>query len=102
MSKVAPPEGDDFDGLHIPGGTVVGYSTFGLSRNKAVWGADADVFRPERWFEGTGEEIRGREGVLDLLFGGGRWKCLGQGIAYMELNKVLFEVSFFLLALVPF
>ncbi|SPO06076.1 related to pisatin demethylase (cytochrome P450) [Cephalotrichum gorgonifer] len=92
LSKITPPEGDEFNGLHIPGGTVVGCSPFGLSRNKEVWGEDANVFRPERWLEGTTEELREKEAALDLTFGHGKWQCLGKNIAYMELNKIFFEL----------
>ncbi|SPO04445.1 related to pisatin demethylase (cytochrome P450) [Cephalotrichum gorgonifer] len=92
MSKIVPPGGDSFRGVHLPEGTVVGYSAFGLSRNKEVWGEDADIFRPERWLEGTAEEIRAREAAVDLVFGHGRWSCLGKNVAYVELGKVLFEM----------
>lgn len=93
MTKIAPPEGDNWKGIRIPGGTCIGYNAFGLSRNRDVWGHDADVFRPERWLEGTAEELRAMESVLDMVFGHGRFKCLGQNIAYIELNKIFFEVS---------
>jgi len=92
MTKITPPEGDTHNGLHIPGGTRIGYNAFGLARNKDVWGEDAAVFRPERWFEGSSEEIRAKESALDLVFAHGKFKCLGQSIAYVELNKIFFEV----------
>lgn len=93
MSKVVPLEGDTFRGMHLPPGTVIGYSAFGLSRNKEVWGDDADFFRPERWMEGTVEEMKVKEAAVDLVFGHGRWLCLGKNVAYIELNKIIFEVS---------
>ena len=93
MSKIVPPEGDNFRGMNLPAGTVIGYSAFGLSRNKEVWGEDADFFRPERWLEGTKDEIRAKEAAVDLVFGHGKWLCLGKNVAYIELNKVIFEVS---------
>lgn len=93
MSKVVPPGGDTYRGMDIPAGTVIGYSAFGLSRNKEVWGEDADVFRPERWLEGTKEEMKAKEAAVDLVFGHGRWLCLGKNVALVELNKVIFEVT---------
>lgn len=93
MSKVVPPEGDRFRGMDLPAGTVIGYSAFGLSRNKEVWGEDANFFRPERWLEGTKEGLRTKEAAVDLVFGHGRWLCLGKNVAYTELNKIIFEVS---------
>lgn len=77
----------------MPGGTTIGWSTLGLMRNVKLWGEDADVFRPERWFEGTHEEIRKREMDMDLVFGYGKYQCLGRNIAYLELNKVFVQVS---------
>lgn len=93
MSKVVPPEGDTFRGMELPPGTVIGYSAFGLSRNKEVWGEDANFFRPERWMEGTEEEMKVKEAAVDLVFGHGRWLCLGKNVAYIELNKIIFEVG---------
>lgn len=93
MSKVVPPGGDTYREMDIPAGTVIGYSAFGLSRNKEVWGEDADLFRPERWLEGTKEEMKAKEAAVDLVFGHGRWLCLGKNVAFVELNKVIFEVS---------
>ena len=29
----------------------------------------------------------------DLVFGWGRWKCLGQSVALMELNKVVVQFA---------
>lgn len=93
MSKVVPPEGDTFRGMELPPGTVIGYSAFGLSRNKEAWGEDANFFRPERWMEGTAEEMKVKEAAVDLVFGHGRWLCLGKSVAYIELNKIIFEVG---------
>lgn len=36
------------------------------------------------------------EKVLELVFAGGKWQCLGSNVALMELNKVFVEVSMFL------
>lgn len=37
---------------YFPGGAVVGVNTWVAHYNKDVFGADADVFRPERWLVG--------------------------------------------------
>jgi cytochrome P450 len=59
-----------------------------------VFGADADVFRPERWIEAGGDERAEMRRVAELAFGYGRWGCAGKMIALLELNKVFVEVSF--------
>lgn len=96
MTKDVPTTGDSYNGLAIPPGTKIGYSAFGLARDRKIWGDDVDLFRPERWLVGeagnTEEEVRGREAALELVFGYGRWQCLGRNVALMELNKVFVEV----------
>ncbi|RDW65159.1 hypothetical protein BP5796_09851 [Coleophoma crateriformis] len=92
MSKLVPTGGDTIHGYHIPGGTAIGWSPFGVMRNKKMWGADAKIFRPERWFEGTSEEIRRKELDVEMCFGYGKYQCLGKNIAYIELNKVYVEL----------
>ncbi|KAI9733771.1 MAG: hypothetical protein M1818_007185 [Claussenomyces sp. TS43310] len=92
MSKVVPPEGDTLNGDFIPGGTKVGYCAWGVFRDKKVWGEDSNVFRPERWLEGSGDEIREKELTWELIFSYGRWQCLGKNVALLELNKVFVEL----------
>jgi cytochrome P450 len=93
MSKQAPPGGDTINGLYIPEGTTIGWSPFGLMRSEKIWGADAKVFRPERWLEGTPEEIQRKELDVEMCFGYGKYQCLGKNVASVELNKIYVEVS---------
>ena len=37
--------------LRVHPGVQVTVSNLGIGRNPALWGEDADEFRPERWFE---------------------------------------------------
>jgi hypothetical protein len=97
MSKQVGPRGDTFKGVWLPGGTKIGNCTWGLLRRKDIWGEDAEVFRPERWLEvADAEKLREMEGTVDLVFGFGKYQCLGRNIAFLELNKAFVEVSFFL------
>ncbi len=91
--KVVPPGGDTIDGKHVPAGTLVAPNFWATGRNTAVFGADADVFRPGRWLEAGGEERAEMRRVAELVFGYGRWGCAGKMIAFLELNKVFVEVS---------
>jgi cytochrome P450 len=102
MAKVVPPEGDTINGVFVPGGTNIGHNVWSFMRSTETWGHDATLFRPERWLEASPEKRRQMERVGDLLFGYGKYKCLGMNVALMELNKVFFEVcplSFFCLLL---
>ncbi|EXJ92137.1 hypothetical protein A1O3_00687 [Capronia epimyces CBS 606.96] len=92
MLKDVPPTGDTINGYFVPGGTKLGYCAFGLFWDPKLWGSDARVFRPERWLEGSPEEIRQKEANLELVFGHGRWQCLGKSIAQIELNKIFVQL----------
>ena len=82
-----------------------------MHRNKAVFGEDVEVFRPERWLlddgqgEGQGkgeseETIALRNRTL-LHFGSGSHTCLGKNVSFLEMFKLVpsflrvFEVRFF-------
>jgi cytochrome P450 len=102
FSRIAPPEGDavtvDGKEYFIPGGTMIGYSAWSMHKNnKAVYGDDAEAFRPERWIvdESVAEEkerLAHMIKVNDLVFGYGRWLCLGKVVALIEVHKALFEL----------
>ena len=49
--KSVPPEGDVIHGKFIPGGTAIGMNTGALVRSTALFGPDADIFRPERFLD---------------------------------------------------
>lgn len=93
-----PPEGDNVtlpggEVVHLPGGTSIGPSTVALHLDTEVFGDDAKIFRPERWFEEDKGKLERMQEVSELMFGYGRWKCLGQPVARLELSKLVFEVS---------
>lgn len=106
MSKVTPAEGDEVvprmagqgksggevKGIKLPGGTSVAMNLSGLLRRRDVFGADAGVYRPERFEELQGEERERMERDVELVFGYGRWGCVGKTVAFMEIFKVVWEV----------
>lgn len=94
MSKQVPPGGDTINGLFVPGGTKIGYGAYGIYRDKGFWGEDADLFRPERWLEVDVERRKEMDACLQLIFSFGKYQCLGQNLAMMELNKVFVEVCY--------
>lgn len=91
--KAVPPEGDTIHGKFIPGGTAIGMNTSSLFASKKHFGVDADVFRPERFTEASEDDRQEMERLVELCFGHGRYMCAGKPVAFMELNKVFFEVS---------
>ncbi|KAL2852325.1 cytochrome P450 [Aspergillus pseudodeflectus] len=93
MQKVVPPGGDTLGGKFVPGGTQIGYSAWGVHRNPKVYGADADVFRPERWLEVEDEEkLLAMNRTQELVFGSGRYACLGKQVALIEVSKAIAEI----------
>ncbi|KAG0649269.1 Cytochrome P450 monooxygenase lolP1 [Hyphodiscus hymeniophilus] len=95
MSKKTPPEGDMINGVFVPGGIDIGQCAWDVQRSKRVYGEDSPVFRPERWLEVKEEQLERMERSLSLIWGYGKYSCLGKNIAWMELNKCLFEVRTF-------
>lgn len=91
VSKEVPAGGDTFNGIFLPGGTRIGHNVYALTRHP-VFGADSDTFRPERWLEADLETRNEMEKTVDLVFGYGRWSCMGKNVAYLEMDKVYFEV----------
>jgi len=95
MPKMAAEDDTvEIDGkaVWLPRGTNVSYCAWGLHRSKDIFGPDADSFRPERWLEASGEQLTRMQKTAELVFGYGKYQCLGKTVAMMELNKVFFEV----------
>lgn len=95
-SKLSPTTPDTVCGMMVPPGTQVGANVPGVLRSQSVFGPDADCFRPERWIEAAEEEDDSRlnrmRSTLDLVFGAGKFQCMGKGIAYMEVRKLFVEL----------
>ncbi|KKY16825.1 putative cytochrome p450 [Phaeomoniella chlamydospora] len=92
MTKLVPPEGDTINGQFIPGGTEIGYNAWGTHHRKETFGEDAILFRPERWLEADPDQLRAMENSNELVFGSGRYKCLGHPVAHIELNKTFLQL----------
>ncbi len=96
-SKLSPPGGDTISGIFVPGGTQVGANVPGVLRSEAIFGADAQCYRPERWLEAAaaqGDEARLRrmQSAVDLVFGAGKFQCPGRAISFMEVGKLFVEL----------
>ncbi|KAH9908569.1 cytochrome P450 [Xylariomycetidae sp. FL2044] len=96
MERVVPHYGLDLpDGSSVPPGTLVGVNPYIIGRNRGVFGADADAFRPERWLRGdeeTEEAYRDRMvrwNAASMTFGGGSRICLGRHLSQMEVYKIV-------------
>ncbi|KAK4211556.1 Pisatin demethylase [Rhypophila decipiens] len=84
------------NGTVIPPGTAVGLNPYITSRNKSIFGPDADEFRPERWLQRKDEtaeawnaRLRVQRSVVDLNFGAGARICLGRNLGIVETYKIV-------------
>jgi cytochrome P450 len=81
----SPFEPFTLDGYTFPAGTPLIVSPWILHRDPATW-ADAQVFRPERWLDGSTQNLpRGAY----CPFGMGPRICIGMPLAEMEMRLVL-------------
>nr|RBQ97275.1 hypothetical protein FVER53263_12563 [Fusarium verticillioides] len=90
--KDVPAGGETMHGKYIPPGTSIGINASALLRSEALFGPDPEVFRPERYLEVDKETSAQMKRDVEIVFGYGRWMCAGKPIAFMELNKVIFEL----------
>jgi cytochrome P450 len=98
LAKAVPAEGAIIDGKFVKGGTQIAWNSWGMQRDKDIYGVDAEIFRPERWLLRDGSEsemkrVARMTETVGLVFGYGRFGCLGRGVANMELNKGIIEVG---------
>jgi cytochrome P450 len=81
----------------LPGGTDISYNAWGVHHDKGMFGVDADQFRPERWLleenETNEEKLVAMRRTTEMIFGYGKYQCLGKPIAWLEITKVIFEAS---------
>jgi cytochrome P450 len=73
------------DGTVVPAGTNVAYNIFAMGRQAAIWGADAEVFRPERWLDMPDFPSN----YVYPVFNGGPRECLGRRLAMIEMKTCL-------------
>ena len=57
LERIVPAGGTNLCGTYLPENTIVGVNSWVIHHNKDVFGADVDVFRPERWLEGSSDRI---------------------------------------------
>jgi len=79
-------------GVHVPAGTSIAWSPWSILRDRGVFGDDADLYWPQRWFCTNPTKSQAMDNTVELVFGQGRWGCLGRSIALVELNKIFVEV----------
>lgn len=101
LERIVPDSGLELsNGMFIPAGTIVGMNAFVTHKDKSIFGQDADIFNPNRWYrhnQETEAEFQTRLTRMkqnDLTFGAGKRVCLGKDLSDLETYKVV--VSLFL------
>jgi len=80
------------NGLYtLPGGLQISLNPIVICRNERIFGDDAHSFRPERWLEGTREEIERMEAV-GFGWGAGSSDYFGKALAQMIVAKAVVVV----------
>lgn len=98
LAKAVPPEGAKIEGKFVKGDTQIAWNSWGIMRDKEIFGIDCEIFRPERWLAKNDSDseharVARMTETVGLVFGYGRFGCLGRGVAMQELNKGIIEVS---------
>ncbi|KAL2167184.1 hypothetical protein VTG60DRAFT_1596 [Thermothelomyces hinnuleus] len=88
FERVVPEGGIELFGYWLPPGTNIGGNPYVVNRDKAMFGDDAEKWRPERWIE-RGEEHKKKLERSNLTFGAGRRICLGRHIGILEIKKFI-------------
>ncbi|KAJ4468353.1 cytochrome P450 [Lentinula aciculospora] len=94
LSKpVTTTKGKMISELPIRKGTKLVLSIAAYNRNKEVFGEDADIFNPDRWFRSSERKgpTLGVYGNL-LTFSGGVRACIGWRFALYEMQSLLVEI----------
>ncbi|KAJ3880021.1 cytochrome P450 [Lentinula edodes] len=94
LSKpITTTTGETISSLPIGKGTKLVLSIAAYNRNKEVFGEDADVYNPDRWFRTSAKKgpTVGVYGNL-LTFAGGVRTCIGWRFALYEMQSLLVEI----------
>ncbi|KAJ7787975.1 cytochrome P450 [Mycena olivaceomarginata] len=73
--------------------TLIQIPISAVHRDKEIWGADADIFRPERW-DATSEAVSAIPSVWGnlLTFLAGPHNCIGFRFSIVEIKSLLFTL----------
>jgi len=85
--QIPPGPGITIHNHHFPQGTVLSVPAYTIHHSPAIWGPDADEFRPERW-----EQATEKQRAAFIPFSYGPRACVGRNVAEMELALIVSTV----------
>ena len=96
----AATEEDWYEGMYIPKGTICIPNAWHCNHDRAVFGEDADEFRPERHLDEHGESLPGPVETYQaghITFGFGRRVCVGKELAndslFIDTARILWAAQ---------
>ncbi|KAI9465313.1 cytochrome P450 monooxygenase pc-bph [Lactarius psammicola] len=85
LPRIVPEGGMKIQDHFFEQGTILSVPTYTIHRDVEVWGNDASVFRPERWFERDSDAMQRTFYPYSI----GPRACIGQNIASLELLLII-------------
>lgn len=86
------------DGTFLPKSSIVLWCTYAMNHSPALWGPDAEEFKPERWLDESKLNLIQKSTSEFPVFNGGPRTCLGKGMAERTgvaiMTNVLFRFKF--------
>jgi cytochrome P450 len=83
-----PNQDVELRGVAVPAGTIVYVLTGKVAHDEENFAA-AQLFRPERWLEGSGRSRPGHDTQAFMPFGAGARFCPGRHLAMLEIRMVI-------------
>ncbi|KAI0070810.1 cytochrome P450 monooxygenase [Panus rudis PR-1116 ss-1] len=84
LPRVVPEEGLTIFGETFTPGTIVSVPTYTVHHDKSVWGEDADIYNPDRWFQRDKASMK----KAFVPFSVGPRACVGRNLGLMELTTL--------------
>ncbi|KAF2963896.1 hypothetical protein GQX73_g9664 [Xylaria multiplex] len=94
LPRKSPSGGVELEGFFIGPSSTISMSPLAQNRSKAIFGDDANEWKPERWIVGelnTEDQIRYMDKNL-ATFGYGSRTCIGRNLANVEMTKFVAEI----------
>ena len=82
------------DGTSVRKGDRVTYFPYGMGRMEKLWGKDRFEFRPDRWFQETGNDqtLKSVSPYKFPVFQAGPRVCLGKEMAMIQMKYVVASI----------
>ncbi|KAE8123914.1 hypothetical protein FH972_018833 [Carpinus fangiana] len=80
------------DGTPVGKGDRVTYFPYGMGRMEELWGKDRFEFKPDRWYDQSGGELKHVSPYKFPVFQAGPRVCLGKEMAFIQMKYVLAAV----------